>query len=37
LNLGADIQKKWERNLQGHIDKADSNWLQIAEKEPAEL
>jgi YHS domain-containing protein len=37
LNLDNDIQKKWEKDLSGHIQKADVNWSQIKEKAPAEL
>jgi len=37
LNLDIDIQKKWEKDLPGYIQKADVNWPQILEKAPAEL
>jgi YHS domain-containing protein len=37
LNLDDDIQKKWEKDLSGHIQKADANWPEIEEKAPAEL
>jgi YHS domain-containing protein len=37
LNLDADIQKKWEKDLRGYIQKADANWPQIKEKAPADL
>jgi len=26
LNYDADVQKKWESNIPGHISKADKNW-----------
>ena len=37
LNLDTDIQKKWEKDLPGYLQKADANWPQIVEKAPAEL
>jgi YHS domain-containing protein len=37
LNLDDDIQRKWEKDLSGHIQKADANWPQIEEKAAAEL
>jgi YHS domain-containing protein len=37
LNLDNDIQRKWEKDLFGHIRKADANWPEIEEKAPAEL
>jgi YHS domain-containing protein len=37
LNLDGDIQRKWEKDLSGHIRKADVNWPGIEEKAPAEL
>ena len=37
LNLDTDIQKKWEKDLPGHLQKSDANWPQIADKAPAEL
>jgi hypothetical protein len=26
LNLNGKIQKKWEKDIPGHIQKADQNW-----------
>ena len=37
LNLDNKIQKKWEKDLSGHIQNADANWPEIEEKAPAEL
>jgi YHS domain-containing protein len=37
LNLDSDIQRKWEKDLSGYIQKADANWPGIEEKAPAEL
>jgi hypothetical protein len=37
LNLNSDMQKKWERDIPGHITKADTNWSVIQDKAPAEL
>ncbi len=37
LNLDKDIQKKWREDLHGNIAKADSNWMKIEHKHPAEL
>ena len=37
LNLDKNIQKKWNEDISGHITKADSNWMKIEHKAPAEL
>ena len=37
LNLDKDIQKKWLKDVPGYIQKADSNWIKIEDKAPAEL
>ncbi len=37
LNLHADIQKTWEKNIPGYIKKAGRNWTRIAGKTPEEL
>lgn len=37
LNLDDKIQKKWEKDLSGHINSADANWPEIKEKAAAEL
>jgi YHS domain-containing protein len=37
LNLDEDIQKKWEKDLAGYINKAEANWPEIREKAAAEL
>lgn len=37
LNVSADIQHEWEKDVAGYIEKADGNWPAIADKTPAEL
>jgi len=37
LNLNPDIQEQWEKNIPGHITKADTNWPMIKDRAPAEL
>ncbi|MBE1295402.1 MULTISPECIES: YHS domain-containing (seleno)protein [Phycobacter] len=37
LNLAEDIQKRWEGDIAGFIEKADTNWTDIADKDPAAL
>lgn len=37
LNLDRDIQRKWEKDVPGHIKAADSNWLKIKDKAPSDL
>jgi YHS domain-containing protein len=37
LNLDAGIQKKWNEDIPGYIQKADANWPEIRERSPAEL
>jgi YHS domain-containing protein len=37
LNLDKDIQKKWNKDISGHIAKADTNWKSIEHKNPSEL
>lgn len=37
LNLSDDIQERWEGDIPGFIEKADANWTDIADKDPAEL
>jgi hypothetical protein len=37
LNLNPDMQKKWERDIPGHMTKADTNWSVMQDKAPAEL
>jgi len=37
LNLDEGIQKKWNKDIPGYIQKADANWSEIKEKSPAEL
>ena len=37
LNLNKDIQNKWNKNINGFIAKADTNWKNIEHKNPAEL
>lgn len=37
FNLNPDIQKKWDEDRAGNIGKADRNWPQIRDQDPAEL
>ena len=37
LNLDAEIQKKWLKDIPGYIQKANANWPDILEKAPSEL
>lgn len=37
LNLSQDIQERWVTDIPGYVDKADTNWVEIADKEPAAL
>lgn len=37
LNLDADIQKKWLKDIPGYIKQADANWMKIKDKAPSEL
>ena len=37
LNLDADIQNKWLKDIPGYIKKADANWPKIKDKTPSEL
>lgn len=37
LNLSEDIQKRWEGDIPGFIEKADNHWEDIADKDPAAL
>ena len=37
LNLDADIQNKWMKDIPGYIKKANSNWMEIKDKTPFEL
>ena len=37
LNLDADIQKKWLKDIPGYIQKADTNWPEMERKAPSEL
>lgn len=37
LNLSKDIQERWSTDIPGFIEKADVNWDEIADAEPAEL
>jgi YHS domain-containing protein len=37
LNLSEEIQTRWEKDIPGHIEKADTNWESIADKDPSEL
>ncbi|MEW6325202.1 MAG: YHS domain-containing (seleno)protein [Nitrospirota bacterium] len=37
LNLDRDIQRKWEKDVPGHINTANANWLKIKDKAPSDL
>lgn len=37
LNLDRDIQRKWLKDVPGHIKTADANWLKIKDKAPSDL
>jgi YHS domain-containing protein len=37
LNLNPDIQEQWEKDIPGHIAKANTNWPAIKDKAPADL
>lgn len=37
LNLNPDIQEQWQKDIAGHITKADKNWPTIKDKAPADL
>lgn len=37
LNLNADIQKTWLKDVPGNIEKAGKNWKKIKHKDPATL
>ncbi|MFW8635721.1 YHS domain-containing (seleno)protein [Cribrihabitans pelagius] len=37
LNISEDIQDRWEGDIPGFIEKADTNWGEIADVEPAAL
>ncbi len=37
LNLDQDIQRKWNKDIPGYIQKADANWMKIRDKAAADL
>lgn len=37
LNISPDVQVRWEGDIPGFVDRADTNWVEIADKTPAEL
>ena len=37
LNLSQDIQDKWATDIPGYIEKADTNWVEIEDKDPSDL
>jgi hypothetical protein len=37
LNISKDIQERWEGDIPTFIEQADTNWLDIEHKDPAEL
>ncbi len=37
LNISQDIQERWVTDIPGFIEMADTNWVEIEDKDPAEL
>lgn len=37
LNISQDIQERWVTDIPGYVEKADANWIDIADKAPSEL
>lgn len=37
LNLSADIQEAWNKDISGNIKKAEANWPKLASKLPSEI
>ena len=37
LNISADIQERWQGDIPGFIELADTNWVEIEDKDPSEL
>lgn len=37
LNVNTDIQKKWEADIEGNLQKSDKNWKRIRDAAPSEL
>ncbi|WP_412553262.1 YHS domain-containing (seleno)protein [Shimia sp. MIT1388] len=37
LNISQDVQERWVADIPGFIEKADANWTNIADKDPASL
>jgi YHS domain-containing protein len=37
LNLDKDIQRKWNKDIPGYIQKADANWIDIKDKAASDL
>lgn len=37
VNLDRDIQRKWQKDIPGHIETADANWQKIKDKAPSDL
>ncbi|GAA6181794.1 YHS domain-containing (seleno)protein [Shimia sp. NS0008-38b] len=37
LNISQDIQERWVTDIPGYIEKADTNWVTIEDKDPASL
>ena len=37
LNLNEEIQRTWQKDIPGNVEKADRNWRKIASKAPEEL
>lgn len=37
LNISQDIQERWSTDIPGFIERADTNWVEIEDKDPASL
>ena len=37
LNLNHEVRRRWSEDIPGYIDKADTQWRDIKEKDPADL
>ena len=36
LNLAKPVQKLWEKDIEGHLESANTNWVEIKDKAPAD-
>ena len=37
LNLNHEVRRRWSEDIPGYIEKADTHWSEIKDKDPAEL